>query len=332
MITYYATTPHGYTFGWFVRDWAPDLADRVRVVGYSTLDLSAPPAPGLHVLTDFERLRPGELRFVRRLHARLSGRPGVRVIGNPSTWLPRHPFLKRLHEEGINDFRAYTLDELDDHGPHLRFPVFLRWTDEHGGSLGDRIRGPRALQERLAELAAEHGRHWSRLRRRLLVVEKVDASSPDGVFRKYSFARVGDAFIPRHVMTGKRWVTKNPKVVTPELVAEEEAFLADPPHGELMERAFEIAGIEFGRIDFGYADGRPQIWEINTNPMYLTGGAPHELRAGILRRQADLGREAILAQVPDPADPGTEPLFPAPERWAWAAQNRRSRRLDATRR
>ena len=32
MITYYATAPHGYTFGSFVRDWAPELADRVRVV------------------------------------------------------------------------------------------------------------------------------------------------------------------------------------------------------------------------------------------------------------------------------------------------------------
>lgn len=332
MITYYATSPHGYTFAWFVRDWAPDLAEEVRVVGYSTLDLSAPPAPGLHVLTDFERLTAAELHLVRRLHRHLSGRPGVRVIGDPERWLPRHPFLARLHEEGINDFRAYTLDELGGTGLQPRFPVFLRWADEHGGSLGDRIRGPRALEQRLADLATHHGRRWNRVRRQLLVVEKVDASSPDGIFRKYSVARVGDAYFPRHLLTSKRWVTKNPKLFTPELVAEEEAFLADPPDMDLMKRAFEIAGIEFGRIDFGYVGGRPQIWEINTNPMYVTGSKPNELRADILRRQAALGRDAILSQVPEPGDPGAAPLVPLAERWALAAINRRSRRRDLERR
>ena len=41
------------------------------------------------------------------------------------------------------------------------------------------------------------------------------------------------------------------------------------------------AGVQYGRIDYAFlADGRPQIWEINTNPNLMrppkTDPAPHE--------------------------------------------------------
>lgn len=334
MITYYATSPHGYTFERFVNGWAPDLADDVRVLGYSGLDLADPPAPGLHVLTDFERLLPPERVLVRRLHTRLRRTPGVRVLGDPGRWLGRHALLGRLHAEGINDFRAYTPGELTrGAAADVRFPVFLRWANAHDGSLGDPVPDRATLERRLAWIAHDHHRRWRWIRDQLLVVELVDARSPDGMFRKYSVARIGQHFVPRHVEVSGNWVTKYPDVVTAEVVAAEEAFLADPPDLDLVRRVFDLAGVDFGRIDWGYdtATGRPQVWEVNTNPMLAPGREPHPMRAASQRRQTALTRDALLACVPDGAAPRRS-LIGAPERWGWGVLNRGSRSWDPRRR
>jgi uncharacterized protein (UPF0216 family) len=329
VITFYATTPHCYTFSRFIEIWAPELAESTRIVGYSEIDLAAAPAPGLHVLTDFERLIGPERAFVRRLHRRLSDHTGIKVLGNPSTWLDRHALLARLHEEGINDFRAYRVDEL---GPHVRFPVFLRWANAHDGSLGGPIRNRKALDRQIARIARDRPRRWRWIRDQLLVVEKVGVRSEDGYFRKYSIARYGDQYVPRHVEIGRHWVTKFPEIVTPETVVEEDAFLAEPLDAELIERVFEIAGIEFGRIDWGYAGGRPQIWEINTNPMLAAGETCHELRVPSQRRLAAITRAALESQVPAAGVAPSSSVVPLPERWALQAINRGSRYWDARRR
>lgn len=241
----------------------------------------------------------------------------------------RHDLLTRLYDEGINDFRSWTVDEL---GPELRFPVFLRWANAHDGSIGTPIANRKVLDQRLDAIRREHHRRWRWTRDQLLIVERIDARSPDGLFRKYSVARIGDAYIPRHMVVSGYWVTKRPAVVTPELVAEEEAFLADPPDLELMKQVFDLAGVEFGRIDWGYVNGRPQIWEINTNPMLAPSHTPHPLREPGQRRQTALTQRALTAHVPTPGPPRERGLVAAPERWAWHAMNRGSRRFDQRRR
>ena len=50
-------------------------------------------------------------------------------------------------------------------------------------------------------------------------------------------------------------------------MAEEAEFFARDPHAASMARIFELAKIDFGRIDYGLLDGEVQVWEINTNPM-----------------------------------------------------------------
>src|SRR4029079_4666966 len=42
--------------------------------------------------------------------------------------------------------------------------------------------------------------------------------------------------------------------------------VAECPFAEILSKAFEIAGVEYGRVDYGLVDGRPQIYEINSNP------------------------------------------------------------------
>src|SRR5690606_9516313 len=51
------------------------------------------------------------------------------------------------------------------------------------------------------------------------------------------------------------------------LYDDEYDIVASNRYGEAIRPAFEAAGIEYGRADFALVDGRPQVYEINSNPM-----------------------------------------------------------------
>jgi hypothetical protein len=55
------------------------------------------------------------------------------------------------------------------------------------------------------------------------------------------------------------------------LYDDELRIVQDNPYGSAVTKAFEIAGIEYGRVDFGIVGGEPQIYEINTNPHHKLG-------------------------------------------------------------
>ena len=55
----------------------------------------------------------------------------------------------------------------------------------------------------------------------------------------------------------------------------------------LQSCGFEVAGIEYGRADFGIVKGRPQIYEINTNPEIKFGSNhpfPQRVESGRLSK------------------------------------------------
>ncbi len=332
MITFYCTTPHRYTVRSYLKKWAPaGFADQVKVVGYSTIDLSAEAAPGLHIFTDFERLLSPERALVKRVIRRLRGRDDIRIWGDPSRWLGRHALLTQLADEGINDFRSFTVDQVAD--AQIAFPVFVRWANDHRGTVGGVIDDRESLDRRLARVARQHHRRMRWIGDQLLVVEKADAISPDGLYRKYSVFRLGDDFIPGHMIAAEGWVTKKSKVVTDDLVREEDEFLANPKDLDVIKRAFEIAGIDYGRIDWGYVNGRPQIWEINTNPMISPAATPHEMRMPAQLHRAIVVAESLQRQAALPElDRRRRPLISAPERWVWQLVNRASQSWDTRRR
>ena len=108
---------------------------------------------------------------------------------------------------------------------------------------------------------------------KLLAVEYVDAVGADGLFRKYTAYRVGDALIPRYLTWSPKWLVKrHPKDLAsddpdiPRLVREEHDYAQAGPFRDAIWKAFELANIEYGRVDFTVVDRVPQIWEINTAP------------------------------------------------------------------
>jgi hypothetical protein len=46
----------------------------------------------------------------------------------------------------------------------------------------------------------------------------------------------------------------------------EQKFVVENKYVDILRRVFDVAHIEYGRADFGVVAGRPQIYEINTNP------------------------------------------------------------------
>jgi hypothetical protein len=68
--------------------------------------------------------------------------------------------------------------------------------------------------------------------------------------------------------SGEDWMLKyEVEEASPEIVSEEIEYVRTNPHRERLERIFDVAGVEYGRIDYSLAQDRIQTWEINLNPI-----------------------------------------------------------------
>jgi hypothetical protein len=46
-------------------------------------------------------------------------------------------------------------------------------------------------------------------------------------------------------------------------------LIANFQHVNELRKVFQLAGVDYGRIDYGVCHGRIQVWEINTNPVII---------------------------------------------------------------
>lgn len=245
----------------FVDAWARQLKREIRAVPYRKILFRKSFPPGICIFSDLELLSSGQAFFIQKLNRRLKKSPvNHKILNEPNRCLRRFDLLKTLHERGINHFRAYRPDELKD---DLKFPVFLRREADHRGALTPLLHSRGELDEALRKLSFRD--RWLR-RHRLMAVEYVDCMDHEGIFRKFSVMNVNGTLIPRHILFSRNWMTKKADLVTPATVEEEVAFIENFPHREQVAEIFRIAGIDYGRIDYGLKGGSVQVWEINTNP------------------------------------------------------------------
>lgn len=212
------------------------------------------------ILTDFDRLPPWQVELATRLYDALVG-AGAPVLNDPRHFVPRAALLKRLHRAGVNDFTCW-LPAFGE-GPE-RFPVFLRTLAGHRGVASDLLHDGDAVERALAAaLAAGH------VVADLAFIEYAATPRPEGGFRKHACYRVGEAIIRALTISDRRWAIKGGRLG----IASEDDYRRDHdemtayPHAELARRVFDMVGARYGRIDFGMVDDRPQIYELNTNPM-----------------------------------------------------------------
>ncbi|MEM9347145.1 MAG: hypothetical protein AAGB26_11070 [Planctomycetota bacterium] len=249
-----------YTLDEYVTGWANHLANSIRILHYEDLDSQGDWPPGTYVFADIERLIRPELRAARRLAERFEEYPErYRVLNDPRRVLRRFPMLRKLYRKGINAFNVHRPGSPMD---EIRFPVFIKREHEHSTKGIELLHDADELNQAMRRLGP-----IDRLRKhRLMITEYCDIADEQGQFRKYAAMRLGEQIIPRHILLSNRWLTKKPDLITSELCKEEANFVASAQVHEGVADAFELAGIDYGRIDYGLLNGKIQVWEINTNP------------------------------------------------------------------
>jgi hypothetical protein len=270
MIVYLATRGHRFTMRAYLDSWGRPLADRVVPLTYEDVLAARSLRAATYVFADLERLAPAEAAAAGALQKELRAR-GMRTLNDPLRSLRRYDLLRALRARGSNQFAAYRVD--DAHA--ARFPVFVRCENDHGGSRTGLLHDRSALAAAIDALVRD-----GVARDQLLVTEFCDTVDAAGTYRKFSAFVVGDRVVPRHVFFSRRWMLKVPDLVTDALVAEETAYVETNPHERELRAIFDVAALDWGRIDYGVRDGALQVWEINTNPQMLSfqdGGGPQRL-------------------------------------------------------
>jgi hypothetical protein len=250
------TANHGYTHQSLHSEQDID----VQVVSYlEMLNKPRSRVRATYVFTDCDRLAPPALHQAALLYRELRDE-GFTVLNDPARTLGRFGFLRALNRAGINQFDAYRADALEK---PQRWPVFLRMEGSHLAPLSGLI----DTQEEL-DSALESSLTQGVPRSALVIIEYAAEPVRPGLFRKLSVFRVGPRLLGYTCVHDDQWLVKYGKtgIGTPDLYEEEYECVANNPFGEMLLPAFEIAGVDYGRADFGLVGGRPQIYEINTNP------------------------------------------------------------------
>lgn len=245
----------------YLRWWGAEQRGRVRLIPYDRIGNTDALSDGTYVFGDIERLSPAGLAQAAAVYDALSRRgPAVRLLNRPDAVLRRRELLQTLHARGLNRFNVHDID-----APRggIRFPAFIRSTRHHTGPLTALLPDADALDAAVAAM-----RTGGADPRDLLIVEYVDTRC-EGVYRKYSVAKVGDVLLGQHVFFGSAWVVKGTTHWPAEHIREDEAFMLANPHAAAVAPIFALAHIDFGRIDYAVLDGAVQIWEINTVPTLL---------------------------------------------------------------
>lgn len=268
MITLLATKRGAHTFNDYLADWTGGLRPLFELRLYEDFLNWPADRRGTYVFADLERLTDAQLVIVRDYADQLQRQhPAARVLNHPQHVLRRRSLLETLHAAGINSFRAFPILGLP---ADIRYPVFLRKEREHEGPASQLVGDIHALRLEALRIAIAGIRLDQ-----ILGVEYCETRSPDGCYRKYSAFRIGDRIIAAHIVFSRHWVAKDGGSTDPQMV-EEAAFMRDNPHESWLRNIFDLAHIEYGRIDYSLLDGRPQIWEINTNPILLKSRADYE--------------------------------------------------------
>jgi hypothetical protein len=284
VIVFVSTERHRYTH----RELVAATGGRVKSVSYEELFSEEYLPRAAYVFTDMDRLSPWNLEQAARSY-RMLRTNGLPVYNDPASFLGRYGVLRRLHREGVNDFNAYRVDSME---MPTRWPVFLRAEGDHKRPLSGLLANRQELDRAVAKAVAE-GAPLSTL----LIIEYAAEEVRPGLFRKLSVFRVGEQMVGFTCVHDEQWLVKygKPGIAPPELYEDEYRIVSDNPFGGEMRRVFDLVGLEYGRVDFGIVGGRPQIYEVNSNPdMKLD---PKSFGVEFRDRSSALFKEKYLAAI-----------------------------------
>lgn len=260
MIHYVVTRDHAYTIADFLRHWNTTLTSRINGWAIEDAVRREPSAVrGAYIFSDLDRYSPAQTAWAIELADKIRADPACRLLNHPGEALGRLELLRDLHADGANSFTAHAFPMQSM--AEVRFPALVRRAGGHDGPIGELITSQAALRE-AGEALRDAGADD------VIAVEFCDTRCADGLYRKYSSFRIGEAIVPRHLLFSQSWITKTPDLMTEALAAEERRYVQANPHEAQLRAVFDRAKIQYGRIDYAVRpDGRGlEVWEINTNP------------------------------------------------------------------
>jgi hypothetical protein len=255
---------------------------------------------GTWVFTDHERLSAHELDAASSVATQLQA-AGFTVFNHPARVKWRYELLLQLRASGINAFgvwRASMRPKPD------RFPVILKAENDHAHHYKDLIPSQEALDKALDILVLRGVRLEN-----ILVITFANSETRRGVYVKHSVFRVGDQFLSYPCVIEDNWAVKYGKMglATDEEIDSAIEEINTNPFAEMLKPAFFAAGIEYGRADFGFENGRLAVYEINTNPSLPKANIKHRrsdfatainsISAGILDAIAAKGSKGVSVKL-----------------------------------
>jgi len=262
MIVYLATRDELAVHAGYLATWGRSVAPSIRLMSYEELFERRRLPEATWVFADLERLSFADREKAAAVWRRLArDQPHRRRLNHPLRSRRRYSLLRALFEAGINDFDVFRVEE--PRRPS-RYPVFLRREADHQGALTGLLDSADAVDREVEALlnrgvAADD----------LLIVEFAAEPDRGGRYRKYSTFRLGDRLVPGHLFASEDWVVKGPDIIDPAIVAAERDFVEWSDHEEAVARVFDIAEIEFGRIDYAVTETGLRVFEINTHPTIM---------------------------------------------------------------
>ncbi|MDB9822374.1 hypothetical protein OAC89_01575 [Deltaproteobacteria bacterium] len=243
-----------------MKHWGKELSSFITVVYYEERLRIQRLSSGTFIFADIELLSPKEAEWAAYIwEALFSSGKEIRLLNHPTRSMRRFELLRMLHHQGVN---RHNIHKLTDSQANIRFPVFIRNENDHNGPLTTLIKSSTNLADVVSGLK-KAGTYLDDK----IIAEFNNLSDSEGVYRKYSAFIVGNRIIARHIFFSKNWMIKRPDLDDKSLMEEELGYVMNNPHEELLRKYFKLASIEYGRIDYGMLNGKPQVWEINTNPM-----------------------------------------------------------------
>ena len=294
------TRQHQYTIASYLAACDDELAAPFVPLSYEELFRTRRLSRGVYIFADIDRLSPPDTERAGHFWRQLS-EAGCRVLNHPTRSMRRYELLRTLYERGINDWNVYRIPELR---MPQNFPVFLRQEDEHGGNISPLLHSPAEVDAQIEQL-----RNAGKSCEGKMLAEFCDTKDANGIYRKYAAHVVGPHVIPRHLFFGNEWMLKGPKIADRDgLLVEETEYVRSNPHEAELRRIFQLARIEYGRIDYSVRDGKITVWEINTNPMIMRRldvqrEWRREIQLQFLRRFRDAFTELAVEADCGPASP-----------------------------
>jgi len=238
---------------------AQHMLPKMQILTYQDVFRRLKVPAGTLVFTDFDWLSALELDAVSAIASSVP--TGTRILNHPNRAMERFEVLKTLQRELGN---PVAVSRLDEGVSPTQFPVFIRSEDGARGPESGILKDIDAFNLALDEMR-ESG---PPIKRRVVLTFQAERQS-NRHYRKYGAFRIGEHIIPQHILRSEDWnVKRDSEKMDASFIDEEFAFVSDNPHENEAMKRFRACSIEFGRMDYGFVDGKMVTYEINTNPTF----------------------------------------------------------------